>query len=107
MSHTLNYIIRAFDEKVGQILVEVTCVEHNDIQTFAVDLPIKDDNTYPVGDELDALIRSMIPTWHFDRMEKTSVGITNVDAIRTLVVPYPEPEPLVVGTIPEAPTNVV
>lgn len=98
MSHTLNYIIRAFDEKVGQILVEVTCVEHNDVQTFAVDLPIKDDNTYPVGNELDALIRSMVPTWHFDRMEKTSVGIRNVDAIKALVVPYPEPEPVVQET---------
>lgn len=95
MSHTLNYIIRGFDEKIGQIVVEVTCVEHGEIQVFAVDLPIKEDNTYPVGEELDALIRSMTPTWHFDRMDKTSAGVANAAAIKSLVVPYPEPEVVV------------
>ncbi len=96
MSHTLNYIIRGFDEKLGQIVVEVTCVEHNDTQIFAVDLPIKEDNTYPVGEELDALIRSMAPTWHFDRMDKTSAGVSNVDTIKSLIIPFPQPEPQVV-----------
>jgi hypothetical protein len=105
MSHTLNYVIRGFDEKVGQILVEVTCVEHNNVQTFAVDLPIKEDNTYPVGEELNDLMKSMTPTWFFERMDKTSAGVANVDAIKALVIPYPEPEPLVVGTPSEVPTS--
>lgn len=90
MNHTLNYVIRSFDDKIGQIVVDVTCAEHEHTQTFAVDLPIKEDNTYPVGDELNALIASMAPVWHFERMTLTA-GVTNTDAIRSLVVARPEP----------------
>jgi hypothetical protein len=91
MSHTLNYVIRGFDEKLGQITVEVTCAEHGESVLFSVDLPVKEDNTYPIGAELDALILTMTPTWHFERMDKTSAGVSNVEAIKSLVVPYPEP----------------
>lgn len=101
MSHTLTHIIRNFDEKIGQITVEVTCAEHGESVLFAVDLPVKEDNTYPVGDELNALIDSMTPTWHFERMDKTTAGVSNVDVLKGLVVPYSEPE-----IIEQATTNV-
>lgn len=98
--NTLDYIIRSFDETFGQIIVEVTCARHNNTQRFAIDLPISDNNMYPVGEELDTMIRSRIPTWHFERLDRLSAGVANADAIRSLVVPYVAP------VIEPAPTEV-
>lgn len=80
-----KYIIREFNESFGQIVVE-----YRD-QKIAIDLPIKDDNTYPVGEELDATIRSMLPIWHYERIDRIASGVSNKAEIAALVVPYPEP----------------
>lgn len=98
----MNYIIRGFDEQFGQLMVECSCANHSHTQTFAVDLPIKEDGTYPVGEELDTLIRSMMPTWHFERLDAVAAGVSNADQILALVVPYPEP---VVPVTPEEQTQ--
>jgi hypothetical protein len=82
-----EYVIRKFDKVFGQLHIEC-----GDI-TFCFDIPIKDDRTYPTGAELDELIKSVIPVWHFERKDKIAAGVLNEAEIDALVVPYPEPEP--------------
>jgi hypothetical protein len=89
---SLQYKIRSFNAAFGQILVEYYSANEQYSQAFSLDLPIKDDNTYPVGDELSALIVSMAPTWHYERTQKVSAGVSNSAAIQSLVEPYPVPE---------------
>jgi hypothetical protein len=87
----LNYKIRRFDANFGQISVEYFSEDGSYKQEYAIDLPIKDDNTYPVGDELLALIVSMAPTWHYERTQKIHAGVSNSAAIQNLVEPHPVP----------------
>lgn len=82
------YVIREFNEQFGQIVVEWRG------QRLAVDLPIKDDNTYPVGEELDGIIKAILPTWHFERLDRIASGVSNASQIAALVVPIPQPEPI-------------
>lgn len=98
---SLQYKIRSFNAAFGQILVEYYSANEQYSQAFSLDLPIKDDNTYPVGDELSALIVSMAPTWHYERTQKVSAGVSNSAVIESLVEPYPQPEPEPEVTQPE------
>ena len=82
----MDYQIVHFNEAQGQIAVK--CRD----MYFNVDLPIV-DGKYPVGEELDSLIQSFIPIWHFERQELISAGVSNVDAIRALVVEESVSEP--------------
>ena len=82
-----DYVIRNFDKTFGQLIIEYRN------QKICFDLPIKDDNTYPVGDELNQAILSILPVWHFQRIDRIASGILNESEIESLVVPYPEPEP--------------
>jgi len=92
---SLLYKIRGFNPNFGQIIVECYSADGSYSQEFALDLPIKDDNTYPVGDELSALIMSMAPTWHYERTQRVLAGVSNSAAIQSLVEPYPQPEPVI------------
>jgi len=89
---SLLYKIRGFNPNFGQIIVECYSADGSYSQEFALDLPIKDDNTYPVGDELVSLINSMLPTWHYERTQRVLAGVSNSAAIQSLVEPYPVPE---------------
>ena len=90
---SLLYKIRSFNAAFGQISIEYYSANGQYSQEFALDLPVKDDNTYPVGDELSALIISMSPTWHYERTQKVLAGVSNSAVIQSLVEPYPQPEP--------------
>lgn len=83
----MQYIIRKFDESFGQLTIE-----YGDI-TFAYDLPIDENNNYPVGEELDRQIKLVLPVWHTERKEKVAAGVNNAAQIRALVQPYPEVAP--------------
>jgi hypothetical protein len=89
---SLQYKIRRFNPNFGQIGVEYYTADGLYSQEFSIDLPIKDDNTYPVGEELSALIISLAPTWHYERVVKVLAGVSNSSAIEGLVEPYPQPE---------------
>ena len=84
---TQNYIIRAFNEDFGQLVIE-----YGDI-TFSYDLPIDENNNYPVGEELDRQIKLVLPVWHEERKEKVGAGVNNSAEIRALVVPKPVVQP--------------
>jgi hypothetical protein len=92
----LNYKIRKFDANFGQISVEYFSEDGLYKQEYAIDLPIKSDNTYPIGAELEAVINGVAPTWNYERTQKISAGVINSAAIQNLVEPHPIPEPLYV-----------
>lgn len=83
----MEYVIRQFDESFGQLIIE-----YGDV-TFAYDLPIDENNSYPVGEELDRQIKLVLPTWHEERKQKIAAGVSNAEAIRSLVQPKPIVEP--------------
>lgn len=76
----MKYQITNFDESMGQIIVDF-----GNNMRFAIDLPVDDLNKYPEGKELESLILSHYPTWHVERIEKLSSGITNVQYIKDLL----------------------
>ena len=75
------YIIREFNAQFGQIVVEWRD------QKIAIDLPIKENNTYPVGEELDNIIQSALPVWHYERIDRIALGVNNAKEIAALVAP--------------------
>lgn len=81
----MQYIIRAFNKELGQIVVE-----YDNQWTFAVDLPIE-DNSFPIGDKLEQVIQSYAPVWLKERKELLSQNPANTEAIEALVVPVPAP----------------
>jgi hypothetical protein len=87
----LNYKIRRFDINFGQISVEYSSEDGLYKQEYAIDLPIKEDNTYPIGAELEEIINGMSPIWHYGRTQKISAGVSNAAAIQNLVEPHPVP----------------
>jgi len=80
----MDYTIRAFDQQTGQIVVEYRGL------VFSIDLQLDENNMYPEGEALDALIRQFIPVWHFERLDKIPLA-ANPSAIAALVVPFPDP----------------
>ena len=92
----MEYKIIAFDETIGQITVE-----HGEGIVFALDLPIE-NGAYPVGDELDVLIKQFLPTWVVERKQSIASGIRNIDGIKSLVVAKEEQSaPTQVDSCPE------
>jgi hypothetical protein len=93
---SLNYKIRKFDVNFGQISVEYFSEDGLYKQEYAIDLPIKSDNTYPIGNELEEIINGMAPIWHYERIQKVLAGVSNSDSIQSLVEPHPilEPDPI-------------
>lgn len=85
-----NFIIRAFNEVDGQVIVEFnsTLGVHPPV---AVDLVIDDNGNVPEGDALYAAIKQFCPVWYFERLAKLAAGIKNAAAVQALVVPYPAP----------------
>jgi hypothetical protein len=81
-----TYKIVSFNKDTGSIAVEFA----PDMAPAYIDLPIKDDGTYPVGTELDEYVQGFIPTWFLERKVKIAQGIANEAAIQALVV---EPTP--------------
>lgn len=82
----MNYIIRNFDESFGQLTIEF------DDMTFAYDVPIDENNNYIVGEALDEQIKGLLPVWHIERKNKIAAGVGNVDVLKAMVQPYPEPQ---------------
>ena len=69
----LNYKIRKFDINFGQISVEYFSDDGLYSQEYSIDLPIKSDNTYPIGSELAEVINGVAPTWHYERIQKVNI----------------------------------
>jgi hypothetical protein len=90
----LNYKIRKFDIDFGQISVEYFSDDEIYSQEYSIDLPIKSDNTYPIGPELAEIINSMAPNFNYDRIVKINAGVSNASDIQNLVEPYPIPAPI-------------
>jgi hypothetical protein len=88
-----NYKIIKFNEATGQIIVRF-----RDMEPISVDLPIDAEGNALSGNQLSDYLRGFIPTWHYDRLEKISSGISNAAEIHALVEPEPteevsQPEP--------------
>jgi len=83
----MEYTIRKFNESIGQIIVEYRGA------SFAIDLPIDENKNYPIGAELDSLIKQFLPLGYFERLDEIAAGVNNADSIKSLVIPHPEPEP--------------
>ena len=81
----MEYQIIAFDEAVGQIVVE-----YNEGMTFALDLPIE-DGAYPEGEALDTLFKQFLPTWVVERKQAIASGVSNAESIKAVVVTKEEP----------------
>ena len=83
-----TYKIIGFDKTTGSISIEFD----PQMVPTAVDLPIKEDGTYPVGEELDAYVQGFIPTWFLERKQRIAAGIANEAEITALVQePIPAP----------------
>jgi hypothetical protein len=85
----VEYVIRAFDQQAGQIVVE-----YAGKWTYAIDLPIV-DNAYPIGEALEKIIQDMAPTLLQERETAIAQSPTNADVIAALVQPYPVVEEVV------------
>jgi hypothetical protein len=92
----INFIIRAFNEQDGQVIVEF-----EDCPPVAIDLVIDENGNIPEGELLYSAIRQFYPTWHFERKQKLSLGIKNADTIRPLIQPYSPTPPLSLEQISE------
>jgi hypothetical protein len=90
----LNYKIRKFDIDFGQISVEYFSDDGLYSQEYSIDLPIKSDNTYPIGVELEEIINNVAPNFNYDRIIKINAGVSNASDIQNLVEPYPVPTPV-------------
>lgn len=78
----MDYVIRAFNQEKGQIVVEFAGK-----WTFAIDLPVQ-NNLYPTGEELEAVIQSVAPTFLQER-DVANQNVANAEEIAALVVPLP------------------
>jgi hypothetical protein len=90
----LNYKIRKFDINFGQISVEYFSDDGTYSQEYSIDLPIKSDNTYPIGSELAEIINSMAPNFNYERIVKINAGVSNASDIQNLVEPHPVVAPV-------------
>jgi hypothetical protein len=81
-----EYKIRAFDKLNAQVVIE-----YENLPPMAIDLPVLDDGHLPTGGELDTHIKSFLPVWHVERLEKIKLGVNSDDvaAIENLVEPLP------------------
>lgn len=91
----MQYIIRNFDVKSGQITVE-----YGGKWTFGVDLPVE-NGSFPVGDRLEEIIQSMAPNWLAEREASLASTPANADVIQALVQPLPAVERIVAPTLSE------
>jgi hypothetical protein len=81
---TKEYKIRAFYKDTAQVIVE-----YANLAPMAIDLPLKENNRLPTGEELDTHIKNFLPTWHISRINKLKEGVNEEDAqsINALVDP--------------------
>lgn len=86
----MKYQIVAFNELTAQITLQV-----DGFPLFLVDLPIDENQNVPTGTELDSYLKGFIPTWHKERQDKLSKGISNTEDITKLVIPLPVIEPTI------------
>lgn len=80
----MNYQIKSFDSSFGSIVVEF---EGNLL--YNIDIPIE-NGQYITGDALNSYISGFYPQLIIDRKNQIAQGISNEDAIRSLVVPVPQ-----------------
>lgn len=81
----MQYVIRSFDASLGQITVE-----YDNQWVYTIDLPIE-DNQFPVGEQLEAVIQGMYPSWLVERQQKLAANPTNGEVIQAQVQPFPQP----------------
>jgi hypothetical protein len=77
----MEYIIRNFNVKFGQITVE-----YAGKWTYAIDLPVE-NGAFPVGEKLEAIIQNMAPTWVAEREKSLEITPANAEQIQALVQP--------------------
>jgi len=75
-----KFKILNFNKQTGSILIQFDRGE-----SFWVDIPVKEDGNYMVGDELIKYVNGMYPQIHYDRLDKISNGIKNSDEIEKLI----------------------
>ncbi len=77
------YTVLAYDQTIGSLLIKFS--DHTG--PMNIDVPILEDGNFMSGDELDAYIRSFIPTSHLNRLEAIKNGVPNEDEIKRLAPP--------------------
>jgi len=82
----MDYIIRSFDAKRGQITVEYASK-----WTYVVDLPVE-NGAFPIGEKLEQVIQNMAPVWLVEREASLVNTPANVEYIQALVQPLPSQE---------------
>jgi hypothetical protein len=80
---SIEYKIRSFNQTTGSIVVEFM-----DFTPFNIDLPVE-NGLYPEGEALDAYIRGFLPVWVVERKQVIQAGVSNAEAIASLVEPLP------------------
>jgi hypothetical protein len=94
----MEYKIIKFDKQTGQIIIQ-----YADLAPIAIDIPLNEvTNEYLTGEEFNQYINGFIPTWHIERKEKISAGISNESQFlqflkqhhnyEEIVKPSPSPE---------------
>ena len=81
----MEYVIRAFNKELGQIVVE-----YAGQWTFALDLPIE-NGAFPIGEQLEEVIQGMSPTWLAERKAALATQPANAEIIESLVQPVIQP----------------
>lgn len=85
---TVKYKVVEFLEEQGQILV----IYENLNYPVSIDLYPKEDGLYPVGEELDQIIRNMAPITLINRQIAISNGVANASEIQQMVIPVEKEE---------------
>lgn len=78
----MEYVIRNFDETLGQITVE-----YENKWVYSIDLPIE-NGAFPIGEKLEEVIQGMAPIWLAERQNSLSKIPENTERIRELVQPF-------------------
>jgi Domain of unknown function (DUF4376) len=77
-----NYTIRFFDKTNGQIQID-----YAGFPLITMNVPLDGNQNYLVGAQLDAFITNFLPTEAATRKRRIIAGVSNADAISSLVVP--------------------
>lgn len=75
-----KYKIIDFNSSTGQLTVEFA----PNMAPLSIDVPIK-NGLFITGEELDSYIKGFVPTWHLERISQLNAGVSNADALTSLV----------------------
>ena len=77
-----TYKIIGFDKNAGQLLIKWDF----DNSIMPIDIPLI-EGQYITGDALDIFIKGYFNVEYYTRIKDISTGVTNADAIASLVIP--------------------